>query len=64
MDLHREAKLALEEAVREADIAVQACVPNLEELEKIKVAFDSRLGRVAKMLKPEACPIPRNPSNN
>ena len=69
MDLQREAKLALEEAIQEVDVAVQACEPSLEELEKIKTAFDNRLGRVAKMIeenlaKPSSCPFPRNPSEN
>jgi len=63
----RKAKQALTEAVREADTAVQASIPSLDELEKIEKAFGESLGRVAKMLKPElACayPAPRNPSDN
>ena len=58
----RKAKLALADAVREADTAVQASLPSLEELEKIRVAFDESLGRVAKMI--PASPCPCNPGDN
>lgn len=47
----RKAKLALIDAVREADVAVKASLPSPDEIERIKAAFDVSLGKVAKMVK-------------
>ncbi len=67
----RKAKLALHEAVHEADTAVRASLPSLDELEKIREAFDESLGRVAMMIsapRSAGCDLtvgrPRNLSDN
>ncbi|MEA2563704.1 MAG: hypothetical protein QOH06_5208 [Acidobacteriota bacterium] len=62
----RKAKLVLEEAVREADIAVKASFPSLEELDKIQKAFDESVGHVARMINPSPAPAacPRKPGDH
>jgi hypothetical protein len=62
----RKIKQALQEAVQEADTAVKASLPSLEEVEKIKEAFDLSLGQVANMIKPSPTPsvCRRDPSDN